>query len=78
MLSYAAIEVRGGWPTLAKVILSPGASGPDVAKLRARLAITDDLPAEVADGDDYDMMLTEAVKRFQARHGLPETGSVGP
>ncbi len=78
MLSYAAIEVRGGWPTLAKVNLAPGASGPDVAKLRQRLAITDDLPAEVADGDAYDMMLTEAVKRFQARHGLPETGTVGP
>jgi murein L,D-transpeptidase YcbB/YkuD len=46
--------------------------------LRQRLAITDDLPAEVADGDAYDTMLSEAVKRFQARHGLPETGSVGP
>jgi murein L,D-transpeptidase YcbB/YkuD len=78
LLSYAAIEVRGGWPTLAKATLEPGASGPDVAKLRQRLAITDDLPAEVADGDSYDMMLTEAVKRFQIRHGLPETGTVGP
>jgi len=77
MLSYSAIEVRGGWPALAKVNLSPGQSGPEVAALRARLAITDDLPAEVADGDAYDMMLTEAVKRFQIRHGLPETGSVG-
>ena len=53
-------------------------SGPDVATLRQRLAVTDDLPAEVADGDSYDMMLTEAVKRFQIRHGLPETGTVGP
>jgi hypothetical protein len=41
-------------------------SGPAVAA-RQRLA-TDDLPAEVADGDAYDMMLTEAVKRFQIRH----------
>src|SRR5436190_21359996 len=54
LLSYSAIEVRGGWPALAKVTLEPGAKGPDVAKLRARLAITDDLPAEVADGDAYD------------------------
>ena len=77
LLSYAAIEVRGGWPTLAKVTLEPGAKGPEVAKLRQRLAITEDLPPEVADGDSYDTMLTEAVKRFQIRHGLPETGTVG-
>jgi murein L,D-transpeptidase YcbB/YkuD len=77
LLSYSAIEVRGGWPTLAKVTLEPGAKGADVAKLRARLAVTDDLPAEVAEGDSYDTMLTEAVKRFQIRHGLPETGTVG-
>ena len=78
MLSYSAIEVRGGWPAVAKVNLAPGEKGADVAKLRQRLAITDDLPAELADGDSYDQMLTEAVKRFQARHGLPETGIVGP
>ena len=78
MLSYSAIEVRGGWPTVSKVNLDPGASGPDVAKLRARLAVTEDLPPELAAGDAYDQMLTEAVKRFQARHGLPETGTVGP
>ena len=78
LLSYSAIEVRGGWPAVAKVNLAPGEKGSDVAKLRARIAITDDLPAELADGDAYDQMLTEAVKRFQARHGLPETGVVGP
>jgi len=79
MLSYSAIEVRGGWPAIpVKGDYTAGTSGPDIAKLRARLAVTDDLPAEVADGDSYDTMLTEAVKRFQVRHGLPETGVVGP
>jgi len=78
MLSYSAIEVRGGWPTIPKGTLEPGMSGPAVAALRQRLSITDDLPHEVAEGDQYDMMLTEAVKRFQIRHGVPETGIVGP
>ncbi|HKS63508.1 MAG TPA: L,D-transpeptidase family protein [Xanthobacteraceae bacterium] len=78
MLSYAALEVRGGWPQVAKVNLNPGDKGDHVARLRQRLAVTEDLPVEVAAGDTYDTMLTEAVKRFQARHGLPETGSVGP
>jgi len=78
MLSYSAIEVRGGWPAVSKASLEPGASGADVAKLRARLAVTEDLPPELAESDQYDQMLTEAVKRFQARHGLPETGIVDP
>jgi len=78
MLSYSALEVRGGWPQLARVNLNPGDKGDHVARLRQRLAVTEDLPVEVAAGDAYDTMLTEAVKRFQARHGLPETGTVGP
>src|ERR1044072_475283 len=78
MLSYSALDVRGGWPQVAKVNLKPGDKGPPVASRRQRLAVTEDLPVEVAEGDAYDTMLTEAVKRFQARHGLPETGTVRP
>jgi L,D-transpeptidase YcbB len=78
MLSYSALEVQGGWPTLPPSSkLAPGASGPDVARLRRRLAITEDLPAALAEGDAYDEALAAAVRRFQARHGLAETGSVG-
>ena len=78
MLSYASIEVRGGWPTLpANAKLAPGATGPNVALLRKRLVATDDLAADKATGETYDEAVTEAVRRFQARHGLAETGSVG-
>jgi L,D-transpeptidase YcbB len=78
MLSYSALEVQGGWPLLPPTSkLAPGASGPDVALLRRRLAMTDDLPAELAGGDVYDDALAAAVRRFQARHGLAESGSVG-
>jgi murein L,D-transpeptidase YcbB/YkuD len=79
MLSYSAIEVRGGWPTIpASTKMAPGAKGADIAQLRERLAMTDDLPADKAQGDTYDEALVAAVKRFQGRHGLEETGAIGP
>jgi L,D-transpeptidase YcbB len=77
LLSYSAIQVRGGWPALpAEAKLAPGASGPDVALLRRRLVISDDLAPEQEQGDTYDAALADAVKRFQLRHGLEATGSV--
>ena len=79
MLSYSSIEVRGGWPMLpAGTKLGPGSTGPEVALLRKRLVVTDDLVPEMINGDVYDAAVVDAVKRFQARHGLDETGSVGP
>jgi len=79
MLSYSAIEVRGGWPTLpATATLKPGSLGPEVTLLRRRLAMTDDLPPARMGGDLYDDAVTAAVRRFQARHGLEQTGIVGP
>jgi murein L,D-transpeptidase YcbB/YkuD len=79
LLSYSALEVQGGWPTLpANAKLNPGSKGPDVALLRRRLAITEDLPADKAEGDVYDDAVIAAVKFFQGRHGLEETGTIGP
>ncbi len=79
LLSYSALQVRGGWPTMpADAKLAPGSSGPNVALLRHRLAITEDLAPEKEKGDAYDADLVEGVKRFQLRHGLAATGTVGP
>jgi len=79
LLSYSDIQVRGGWPTLqADAKLVPGWNGPDVSLLRRRLVITEDLPDDQANGEDYDDALAEGVKHFQLRHGLEATGSVGP
>ena len=64
------------WPAGTK--LGPGSTGPEVALLRKRLVATDDLVPEMINGDVYDAVVVDAVKRFQARHGLEETGSVGP
>lgn len=78
LLSYSAIQVRGGWPMLpADAKLAPGVSGPAVALLRQRLVITEDMPVEQEAGDVYDAAVVEGIKRFQLRHGLEATGSVG-
>ena len=79
LLSYADLQVRGGWPVLpADAKLAPGASGPNVVLLRRRLVITEDLTADKRTGDSYDDAVVEGVKRFQLRHGLEATGTVGP
>ena len=79
LLSYAAIQVRGGWPAIpADSKLAPGANGPEVALLRKRLVISDDLAPELEAGDSYDAALVDAVKHFQLRHGLEANGSIGP
>jgi L,D-transpeptidase YcbB len=72
---YGAIVDAGGWPTDI-VPLHPGAKGPAVAELRKRLAIEGDLDASHASGQAWDAELTGAIKRFQARMGLRETGVV--
>ncbi len=78
LLSYADIQVRGGWPSLpADAKLAPGTSGSNVALLRRLLVITEDLDADQEAGEVYDELVAEGVKRFQLRHGLEATGSVG-
>ncbi|MGD1037634.1 MAG: L,D-transpeptidase family protein [Roseiarcus sp.] len=76
---YGQIVAAGGWPTDVAP-LRPGAKGPAVAKLRQRLAFEGDLDAaEAADGPEsqaWSADLTAAVKRFQARMGLRQTGLV--
>jgi murein L,D-transpeptidase YcbB/YkuD len=77
-LSYAAIAVRGGWPAIpADAKFAIGTAGAHDELLRRRLIISGDLAAGKAAGA-YDDALADAVKRFQARHGLAATGSVNP
>ena len=75
---YGAIADAGGWPIVPGP-LRVGANGPAVALLRQRLAAEGDLEAIKATGpaaDKWDADVTAAVKRFQSRMGLRETGSV--
>lgn len=72
---YAAIADAGGWASFAAP-LKPGSSGKAVAALRQRLASEGDLPSGAAGGDHWDNALTAAVKHFQFRMGLRQTGVV--
>ena len=72
---YAAIADAGGWPRVGTP-LQPGARGKAVAALRKRLAAEGDLPAGSAGGEAWDAALTQAVKHFQFRMGLKQTGAV--
>jgi L,D-transpeptidase YcbB len=72
---YSAIVDAGGWPTDI-IATGPGTKGPAVVKLRKRLAIEGYLDAGEASGLAWDKGLTAAVKRFQARMGLRQTGIV--
>ncbi|GJD93473.1 L,D-transpeptidase family protein [Methylobacterium iners] len=75
---YKGIADAGGWGTLAPdLVIKPGAKHAAVADLRRHLILTGDLAADAPVSDVLDATLVAAVKQFQARHGLPETGLVG-
>jgi murein L,D-transpeptidase YcbB/YkuD len=75
---YRALAARGGWPPVPPgTFLKPGDEEARVTALRARLAAEDELVSRRADVR-YDDLLAEAVRRFQARHGLAVDGIVGP
>ena len=75
---YSDIVARGGWPTVpALKALRLGARDPAVAALRQRLAITGDLDSAAGVSAVFDSYVDAAVRRFQARHGIPVDGVVG-
>ncbi len=74
---YAAIVASGGWPRIARPI-GPGAKGKAVIDLRRRLAAENYLAQEDADAAVWDAKLTDALKHFQSRMGLKETGTLSP
>jgi murein L,D-transpeptidase YcbB/YkuD len=77
--TYDGIVDRGGWPTVPQVDeLRVGTRHPAVVDLRSRLTVSGDLdPNASAVGNDIcDSYVEEAVRRFQARHGLTIDGVV--
>lgn len=72
---YRAIAAAGGWPAVTAPVKA-GASGPPVAALRRRLALSGDLDSSSVAVETLDAGLAEAVARFRARHGLPSEGGL--
>ncbi len=81
--SYRQQAERGEWPLLPDgATLKPGMTDARIPMLRARLADSGDLGADVAIATDavndvYDDILAVAVRGFQERHGLAVDGAVG-
>ncbi|MBL8574623.1 MAG: L,D-transpeptidase family protein [Hyphomicrobiaceae bacterium] len=73
---YEAIAAAGGWPRLDGGRLSPAQDDPRVADLQRLLIMTGDLPRDQRLGTVYTPSVREGVMRYQARHGLPTTGTV--
>jgi murein L,D-transpeptidase YcbB/YkuD len=71
---YLQIVDKGGWPKIG-VNLQSGAKGASLVALRRRLAAEDELVKDVVK-TVWDNDLTAAVKRFQFRMGLKQTGVV--
>jgi murein L,D-transpeptidase YcbB/YkuD len=74
---YQGIVSRGGWnPVPAGGELRIGVKSKAVQALRQRLIVSGDLDQVAGTGPVFDSFVEAAVKRFQARHGLGETGIV--
>ncbi|WP_275790301.1 L,D-transpeptidase family protein [Pararhizobium gei] len=76
---YQRIASAGGWPQVnpGQTRLELGISDPSVQALRQRLMISGDLPQSAGMSNSFDSYVDGAVKRFQARHGLPSDGVLG-
>ncbi len=67
---------EGGWgPGVSANALSPGDTGPAVLELRNRLIAMGFMQRTAS--PEYDRNLADAVRRFQAAHGLEVDGSAG-
>jgi murein L,D-transpeptidase YcbB/YkuD len=72
---YRSIVANGGWPMVPAKAMKPGQTGPEIVTLHRRLEISGDLVG-MSVPEEYDAAVVSAVKKFQARHGLPPTGVI--
>lgn len=89
LAKYKKIKENGGWPSIKDgKKLSRGSVDPRVAILRRRLIVSGDLEDNInskvdlnseskSSYDKFDLLLENAVKKFQNRHNLLVDGVVG-
>ncbi|WP_425627414.1 L,D-transpeptidase family protein [Agrobacterium tumefaciens] len=79
IMQYQQIVQNGGWPDVpvTQQRLQIGVSDPSVQALRQRLMVSGDLPREAGISSAFNSYVDGALKRFQARHGLPADGVSG-
>ncbi|RYF50730.1 MAG: murein L,D-transpeptidase [Cytophagaceae bacterium] len=68
---FRQVVSRGGWPSIPQNTTADIKTPPNDHLVRQRLIASNDLT-------ENDNDLSRAIKAFQARHGIPETGTVGP
>ncbi|MBC6716577.1 L,D-transpeptidase family protein [Aurantimonas sp. DM33-3] len=77
--AYRDLAAQGGWPQADWIsAFKLGSRHPQIAQLRRRLTMENDLNQAYASGDVFDSFVDAAVRRFQVRHGLAVDGAVGP
>lgn len=73
-----ALARTGAWPELPDgPKLEKGQRSPAIPVLRRQLSLLGDLQKEFSGGDVFDAPLEQAVRVFQARHGLDADGVIG-
>ena len=74
---YYTIAKQGGWPTInsTKKSIKKGTSLPEIAVIKKRLQITNDMPANDT-SQRFNDTLETGVKNFQVRHGHKPTGLI--
>ena len=74
---YRQIVAAGGWAAVPSARnLKLGSQGDSVVALRRRLAISGDLDPSAGTSPIFNSYVDAAVRHFQARHGLNQTGIV--
>ena len=74
---YQQMVQAGGWPAVSGPTLKIGVRSQAVVALRDRLMRSGDLDSQAGASPVFDSYVEAGVKRFQARHGIGQTGVVG-